>query len=74
VFGGIQSNNDHKPKLVDIECERYNHLKNEWEEIKINNAPKMAAFGWAMIKPNQMVILGGTNGSIISSEMFFIDF
>lgn len=48
VFGGIMGNQQHKPKMVDIDCERYDPLQNEWEEIKITNAPKLAAFGWTM--------------------------
>ena len=74
VFGGIQGSDQHRPKLVDIDCERYDSLLDEWEEIKIENAPKIAAFGWTLIKPDQMVILGGTNGSILNAEIYFIDF
>lgn len=27
-----------------------------------------------MVKPDQMIILGGSNGSILNAEMFLVDF
>lgn len=49
-------------------------MRDEWEEFQISNAPKLAAFGWTLTRPDQMIILGGTDGGIISSEMYIIDF
>jgi N-acetylneuraminic acid mutarotase len=74
VYGGIQGNDQYKPRLVDIDCERYDPILNEWEEITIANAPKLAAFGWTLVNPHTMLILGGTNGSILTNEMYLIDF
>jgi N-acetylneuraminic acid mutarotase len=75
VFGGIQGREgSHKPILTQVVVERYNPQANEWSEYKINNAPQVASFSWAPISNDRIVVFGGTNGSIITNDLYIVDF
>lgn len=80
VYGGIsgtgQGKESHFPTLCQTIAERYNPNMNKWENIEINNAPCLAAFGWTSISPNgdKMLIVGGTDGYVIQQETWTIDF
>jgi N-acetylneuraminic acid mutarotase len=54
--------------------ERYNPQADEWSEYKINNAPSVAAFAWTPISKDRIVVFGGSNGSIITNDLWIIDF
>jgi hypothetical protein len=54
--------------------ERYMPLKNEWEILKISQAPMLAAFSWCPLDEGSIVVLGGSDGSLLNSDMYVIDF
>lgn len=66
--------NEHKAKLVDKLIERYCPQENKWEEIVIDKAPKLFAFGWCQISQNQMAIYGGSDGLLKNSDLWIINF
>jgi len=58
----MSKENDFTPRLVDIICERYDPLQNKWEELIIENAPKLGAFSWTRYIGDSILIFGGTDG------------
>ena len=46
VYGGVMDSDQHKAKLVEKIIERYNPSEDKWEEIVIDHAPRLFAFGW----------------------------
>lgn len=51
VYGGITGNqpNSHRPKIVENVIERLDVVKESegWIKFEINDAPRLAAFGWS---------------------------
>lgn len=78
VYGGIVGKLDgsNKPILADVPIERFDIQKNLWEILEIDNAPKLAAFGWAYkndADDQKLFIVGGTDGSLLQSQTWSID-
>ena len=77
VFGGIQGagaeGEPHRPVIVEHTIERYLPQIDRWEDIKIPNAPSLAAFSWAVMDEHSLIILGGTDGNIMLEDMYVID-
>ena len=44
-----------------------------WLTVTIPNAPNLAAFSWC-VTPESLIILGGSDGNLLSSELFLISF
>ena len=80
VFGGISGNGkgkqSHFPVLASPAIERYSPATDKWEEINIEGAPQLAAFAWTSKGANsgQILVLGGTDGTIIQESAYEIDF
>lgn len=49
-------------------------LKNQWEVFSIAQAPRLAAFSWCPLNEGQIAVLGGSDGSILTSDLFVLDF
>lgn len=78
VFGGIMGPSEagaegHNPILA-APIERYMPISNEWQEMKISGAPRVAAFSWCPLTEGSICILGGSDGSLLSTDMYVIDF
>jgi len=74
VYGGIASSKNNKPTLVDKLVERYDVALNKWANIVVENAPSLAAFGWTLgPKEGELLVLGGSNGLELTSELWSID-
>lgn len=77
VFGGIQSGSraaePQRPLLTNQLIEKYMPQEDLWMTMEIKNAPSLAAFSWCKVA-DSILILGGTDGSLLTSEMFQIDF
>ena len=81
VFGGISGSIDDKsgknaPKMATINAERYDPVKDIWDQYEIENIPSLGAFAWTQLgsDSNEVVILGGTDGDLIQESMWVIDF
>jgi N-acetylneuraminic acid mutarotase len=78
VYGGISSGSTggeaHRPILASMPIERFMPASNEWEELKIVGVPRLAAFSWCKIDEGSIVVLGGSDGNLLSSDMMIIDF
>ena len=76
VFGGIQSGSKtselHVPKLCSHLIEKYMPQEDLWMTVEIKNAPSLAAFSWCKVG-DSLLILGGSDGSLLTSEMFQLD-
>ena len=75
VFGGMSGANGHEP-IMAPPIERYMPLKNEWEEMKINGAPRLSAFSWCPLSSDegQIVVLGGSDGCLLCQDLYIVDF
>ena len=79
VFGGIMgkgtpgSDEEHHPKLAPP-IERYMPMKNAWEVINIAQAPRLATFAWCTLDEGKICVLGGTDGFLLNSDMYILDF
>ena len=80
AYGGIQGRGEgesaHVPVLATIVAERYDPGQDAWEEIAVNGAPPLAAFGWTSLAAGsgQILVLGGTDGDVIQQDVWTIDF
>ena len=76
VYGGISGNEEdtHKPILVDLTIEKYDVDMNIWTSFEVDNSPKLACFGWGLGEPSEMFIFGGTDGELMTSSLWKIDF
>lgn len=81
VYGGIKgqrgAGEKHKPQLVEHTVERYTIASDSWDIYEIPQAPKLAAFAWCRLTgedKNSIVILGGSDGYLLTSDMWVIDF
>ena len=79
VYGGISGAGEgetaHHPVLADPIIERYTPQNDKWDTISISMAPSLAAFAWTQIEDEaKIVILGGTNGDIMTEDFYIIDF
>lgn len=41
--------------------------------LKIPNTPSLAAFSWCVTKDSNLIILGGSDGNLLNSDLFIID-
>jgi len=41
--------------------------------IKIPNTPSLAAFSWCTTKEDNLIVLGGSDGNLLNSDLFIID-
>lgn len=78
VFGGISGlgkgvGEEHYPMMA-APIERFMPIKNEWEVLNIACAPRLAAFAWCTLEEGKICILGGSDGNLLNSDMFIIDF
>jgi len=79
VFGGIMgpgrpdSGEEHHPSMAPP-IERYMPIKNAWEVINIAQAPRLASFAWCKLDEGKICILGGSDGCLLNSDMFIVDF
>lgn len=74
VYGGIASSKKNMPTLVDKLIERYDVVQNKWATVNIENAPSLAAFGWALgPKEGELLVLGGSTGHELTSDLWSID-
>lgn len=77
VYGGIKANGEgdkeHHPIIADPLIEFYDPIENKWSEIIIPNAPPLAAFGYTTLL-GKMIILGGTDGEIMTESTVEINF
>lgn len=62
------------PVLVTANIERYTIASDSWEVIEMTQAPQLAAFSWCRIDRNSIVVLGGSDGNILTSDFWEIDF
>lgn len=75
VYGGISGKKEvHHPVFANQVVERYSPNTKEWSELKIDNAPNVAAFAWAPLLDHKIAIYGGTDGDLITSDLWIIDF
>ena len=78
VYGGIQSSGKgkqkHIPTLVNTICEKYDATADKWEKIEIAGAPSLAAFACCPVGKGQIMILGGSDGDLLSEASWIIDF
>ena len=66
--------NGHVPVIADPAIELYNFTTGgDWASLTIDNVPKLAAFGWTKLNEGQIVVLGGTNGSLLVEDLWIID-
>lgn len=74
AYGGITSSKKNKPTLADKLVERYDTVHNKWTPIVVENAPALAAFGWTLgPKEGELLVLGGSTGLELTSELWSID-
>ena len=74
VFGGVQSlSEEWRPNLCQNIIEKYMPQEDLWMTMKIPNTPFLAAFSWCSTS-ERLIILGGTDGSFLNSDLFIIDF
>ena len=78
VYGGIQGagegDQSHYPMLATEVVEKYTVASDSWENLTIATAPRLAAFSWCQMGDTaQIVVVGGTNGDIMTDEMYVID-
>ena len=74
VFGGFKGRKDtHIPLLADT-IEKYDPKTDQWTDVIFKDAPSLAAFSWTYISETKIIVLGGTNGSMISQNVYIIDF
>lgn len=68
VYGGIKgkqidpAKSNYKPIMATPICERYDIIKDIWEEYKIIEALPIACFGYVMKSEFEMITVGGTDG------------
>lgn len=76
VIGGIagrDAKEAHRPMMSSV-CEKYSISKDKWEQVEIANLNSLAAFAWTPVnEPTQIMILGGSNGSIMADELLCVD-
>lgn len=66
VYGGISGRDDSfSPVLAKTIIEVYNIFMDEWKELVIQNAPKLACFGWTKKSNTEIFVLGGTDGKLL---------
>ena len=54
--------------------ERYMPVSDTWEEMNISGVPRLAAFSWCTTEEGKIAVLGGCDGSLLTSDLYFIDF
>lgn len=76
VFGGIKGNSKHIPIMVSNAIEHFTIETNKWEQFEVENAPILSAFSWGQSSgPSEnLYIFGGSDGSLITSDLWSIDF
>lgn len=45
-----------------------------WLEISIQNIPQLASFSWSSTDDGRLFILGGSDGNLLRSDVFEINF
>ena len=77
VFGGIsgseQGGEPWRPNLSATIIEKYMPQEDIWMTLKIPNTPSLAAFSWCTTQEGNLIILGGSDGNLLNSDMFIID-
>ena len=75
VFGGIEGSSNHIPQLSSLLCEKYDPKTDKGEPVTIEGPMSLAAFGWTTLKdPNQIFVIGGTDGDMLQESGWTIDF
>ena len=75
VFGGLSDRSgSHNPVLAKTQCERFDVNKNVWENLDIKGAPSVFGFGWARISYEEIAIFGGSDGNLIVSDLYIVNF
>jgi len=79
VYGGIMCSGEgemaHFPMMAEPLIERYAPQTDKWDVIKITQAPALGAFAWAQLgDESKIIILGGSNGDIMTEDFAIIDF
>jgi N-acetylneuraminic acid mutarotase len=71
VFGGIrekgQGEESHFPLLASPLAEVYDPKKNVWEDVTIDGAISLSAFGYTPISEagDRIIIVGGSDGGLL---------
>jgi len=78
VYGGVSGTEtgerSHVPVLSSIVIERYLIAGDSWETVQVSSVPKLAAFSWCQLGDSQEIaVVGGTTGEIMSEETNIID-
>lgn len=76
VFGGVEaseSGEPWRPSLTRTTIEKYMPQEDIWLSVTIPNTPSLAAFSWCAT-PDSLIILGGSDGNLLNSELFVISF
>ena len=54
--------------------EKYQPTLDVWTEISIPNVPSLAAFSWTGTDDGRLIILGGSDGNILTSDLIILNF
>lgn len=54
--------------------EKYQPTLDVWTEISIPNVPSLAAFSWTSTDDGRLIILGGSDGNILTSDLIILNF
>lgn len=79
VYGGIKGTSNeadqtHHPLLNEVLCEVYDPVENTWSEENIEGGCQLAAFGYTQLQnSHEVLIMGGTDGSLFSQETYILD-
>lgn len=77
VYGGIQGAQEgqHHPNLCSAVCEKYDPKANTWSTVEIKGeASPLACFGWTCIGEGRYLLFGGTDGNVLQSTTYIVDF
>jgi len=80
VYGGMKGSETDKksipsPVMNDIISEVYDPVANTWTAIKFNEDIPLSCFGYTPLEdPYKYILFGGTDGGILTSNTFELDF
>jgi len=80
VYGGIsgrgtEDEKRHVPIMAESVCEVYDPVANTWTSLEMEGAFPIADFGATQLKePTQFLIFGGTDGCMLTSNTYIVDF
>jgi N-acetylneuraminic acid mutarotase len=78
VFGGIaglgKGDEPWRPTLAASIVDRYKPTDETWSKIEISNIPSLASCSWTSTDDGRIIILGGSDGNLFTSDFFEIDF